>query len=359
LKTSPTSALADAALQEIVAQLPDECRWAKLSVAAEADGDQLQLSVQMESTETVAAEDSVSAELLQRMTRFYFDCAKLESPWSNFSAVMKASSEEDWAVESHFEYPDQPVLQYQPSRRAAKAPMSPALLRVFHRHAAMSLDKHFQFDRILGSLVEWNFDAAAGALRLCDGREFPVEPIGVFCNLRETWHWASDLPETLHVNNPAAGGLPHSGPQSVSAAASCLKHAGDSFQIPELLRSTLTLDEAEPDCLALAACGICEADFWFECDGPEDSVFLIGRYEEPPAIDQSPDHAAYVLLELFDNFQCDHALTTAQYLEQLGYQLHWDNGDQRRVLTATAPSGEPLSALFDADGVLRELILDQ
>ncbi|QDU93040.1 DUF6882 domain-containing protein [Lignipirellula cremea] len=328
--------IADQAMHDLVGQLPDHCAWARISVEAAHQGRQVELSVRIESPTIAGKRLEPSPAMLDRVTRLYADCLDCDSPWLRFTALAQPETSGDWSVETQFEYAPAASLSYEP-RVISRPPMSPPLAALFEQYAGDSFDKHLCLDATLGHDAEWEFDSSAGKLRLSDGRHFDVQPIGVFCNLRATWRWAWDMP-------------------GESLAADKLLRLGQEHDTPELQQPVLTLDHAEPDCLALVACGLLDADFWFECDGPQDSIFLVGNYATPLTREREPDRLAYVVLEVIENFACDHRAMLEHFARSAGYRLG-GSGDPRR-LEAFSPQGKRLLAAFDKAGQLREIVLD-
>jgi DNA-directed RNA polymerase subunit RPC12/RpoP len=235
---------------------------------------------------------------------------------------------------------------------------SDPLSRLFATHAAFSAEKQAILEDFLEGVNScWKLDSGENFLRFAfvdrgELHSFPVLRIGLVSRTEEEqspprWRWAWDAPESGAAEDSLR-------------AARQLRELGEIQGIPELALSEFAL-AASPDrpwfnwhYLAMVACGVCGADFYFKAPLREGlAVVLLGHApvlaERYPA---SPDRMAFILAETAARFAealPEPRLAVVAYLHQRGCKLV---SDTPRAMLCADPKDQQFVVRFDDFGRL-------
>jgi len=347
--STDVSELVERAMQKIADQFAISNEPVEISTDARRDrGVSVEFDLQISGKAAVACQDFVGTKLAE----LYYACQDAGGPWNRLRASFVAKRGKSWQVTTDVSYHTDLAQKIEVALPLnSNAPkMSPPFRELFSRHAGLSFQKFLQLTESLPINVEWSFDASANTLlfksELDEGEtdveqvSYAVEPIGVYSEQRGAWRWAWENKNT----------------KNVSAAAITAREIGQLTGATELTLPTLTAEAADPECLAMVACGATAGDFWFECEGEHESVFVVGRCNQlRHARNTAPDRIAYVFLELIEAFPCEQTATLRSYLEGSGYTID-ENGPLWR---AVDNQGREFEAMFSKNGELEQISLPE
>ncbi len=351
--------LAHNAVQQVVDSLPAKWRQAELRVLAEVvppggngrDGalddaaDEVELEIRIfNPVDPTRLMIQAEQQVIDTLAELYIAHYRSGDRWNMFSAVMDLDRHDNWNVETCFQLEKDAGAagQSELSTRFLDATpqpgpeMSQPLEELFARHAALSLEKHLVFDSLFHEESDWEFDAATGRL-LLGGAQFEVQVLGVFSESTNQWRWSWDCHDEL--------------PGTTLQAAVRVRDVGAKLGIPEFTDPVLNADAADPETLAMTACGVCGAGFWLECEHDGESVFVLGNAAAVTArLSHQPADIVAVLHRLVASFDVRHLLCLQSYLVEKGFRLAYDNDR----LTAESADGRKMTAEFQ-HGRLRDI----
>lgn len=222
--------------------------------------------------------------------------------------------------------------------------ISPKFRRLLTRHAGMGMDKRATLNDMLGEEFPWQFETETGKLTLAKTHVYRAYVLGTASAISNTWLWAwanqqSEIPE------------------SVLKAAASLRQFGQKENIPELTEPKIPLDRVSLLHLALVGCGLCKADLFYL--GPTDHGALLLLAVAPELRERAVSHTVRtsgVVTNIAAQLgpAVDHRECIVSYLKDKGYALQ----DDGTTLRATAPTGDPLTVTFDAQGRLKQVQLE-
>jgi len=352
------TSLAHDAVQQVVDSLPGKWRQAELRVLASV--------VQQEALPSSNASDEIELEIrifnpvdpaqmtieaapavIDALSELYIAHYDGDDKWNLFSAVMDLDASGNWTVETCFQLEKNAAAPATPRPLSTRfldvspppgPEMSPELEELFARHAALSLEKNLAFDSLFAEEVDWEFDARTAKLMFGDVT-YDIQVLGVFSEASSQWRWAWDCP----------GGTP---PESLQAALR-VRAVGEKLNIPEFTQPVQDSETADPETLAMTACGICGAGFWFECEHDGQSMFVLGDSADAAArLSDRPKSIVAVVYRLIASFDVRHQAAVQSFLVEKGYRLAYDTNRT----TASNAAGNRLTATFQ-HGRLRDLTI--
>lgn len=291
--------------------------------------------------------DSPDDKLVRAITDLYVGYFEKGREWKQCTIEIKAGDGGKMRATGAFDYVADPVEEtkrYKMLRSGGRQPAAPALSGemavLFCKHAALSLDKHRALAAILPPDAEWEFDLEEQMLRFGGSMNFPVQALGSWEDA--TWEWAWSGYESA-AETPA-----------IIGAGLRLRERGLREDVPELCEPIVEGEQVNPDCLAMVACGLCGADFWFECRDEQGSIYLIGEAPEVrTALAQTPEEIIEVFSQLLDGVDFNHRFALESYLLQKGCSPLFRDG----VLMARWSDGRHIEGIFNDQNRLEELII--
>lgn len=293
--------------------------------------------------------ESPDDNLVQAITGLYVGYFEKNREWTKCTIEIKEAQGGKMRASGVFEFandPAQDTRRYKLLRSSKpelrKLTLSGNLAAMFCKHAALSLDKHLALAASLPPEAEWQFDLEEGMLRFGESVNYPVQALGAWNDDEQVWEWAwsgyEDATQTPEI----------------VAAALRVRQRGIREDVAELANAKVPGESINPDCLAMIACGLCGADFWFECRDDEGSIYLIGEAPElRSSLAQSPEGIVEVFSQLLDGVDFNHRFALESYLLQKGCSPLFRDG----VLMARSPDGRHIEGVFNEESRLQELII--
>lgn len=343
MNNDPLVASVATALAEMA---PTEWNQATMDVVAQIEpGDTVGLNVSIVGPGGEKIE-SPSDTLVRAITALYVGYFEHDREWTKCTIEINDTQNGKMQATGSFEFAKKDETtpkRYKMLRRGRNQPvaaMSANLAALFGKHAALSLDKHLALAARLPADAAWEFDLDEGMLRFGASMNYPVQALGVWNDKNASWQWAWD-----DYKDP---------PPAILGSALRLKERGERESVVELATASPEPGSVNPDCLAMIACGICGADFWFECRDDEGSIYLLG--EAPHLRDdlaQTPEEIIEVFSQLLDGVDFNHRFALESYLLQKGYSPLFRDG----ILMARSNDGRHIEGVFNKESRLEELII--
>ena len=205
-------------------------------------------------------------------------------------------------------------------------------------HGAASWDKQMCLMELIGE-NGWNLSTSRGEITF-GTQTFPIQMLGSEDEDAGTWLWA-------WANE--ASRLP---PEIVTASRQ-VQEFGRQNSVPEFVAPESSLDAVNGHLLSMIASGLCEADAYYR--GPYDggAVFLLlSAPEVKNYADSSTTAFVRNFLDFISAYSCKPRPALTAYARYKNYACT-DQPDGS--LVCVAPSGDPVTAIFDSLGRVAQL----
>lgn len=208
---------------------------------------------------------------------------------------------------------------------------------LIERFGASALDKQIDLGEIVGE-NNWNIDMTKGEISFGDNLVFPIQVLGTFSYLSETWLWAwANTKSELSEN--------------ITQQAHQLKKYGEVHEIDLLRNSEIDFTNDDLHLIGLIASGMFNSSGYYIADYGQGAMVVTIKSEKVDNI-RKDDHLRILTVfpQLISQFEINHNLTLTNYLTDKGYQIS-KNGSE---LTATK-NGKTIKAQFDELSRLTQL----
>jgi hypothetical protein len=208
---------------------------------------------------------------------------------------------------------------------------------LLERYAALACDRQTDLMEIIGE-KDWSADMAAGTISFGPGLEFPLQALGTFSHVSETWRWAWV-------------GADPSWPARLLSQAEQLRAYGEQHGIELLTVGEFDATVQDLHAIGAIGSGMFGASGYYLANYGQGTLVLTIK---SALIDQVPknDFARIptVFSQVISLFELRHRPAFRHYLTQKGYPV----AETAEVVSAAVGSGT-LTATFDSLGRLASL----
>lgn len=208
-------------------------------------------------------------------------------------------------------------------------PMGVTEKTLIEQFCGIALHKQIDFYEVIGSR-NWNADLDIGEISFGDGLDFPIQSLGTFSHVSQTWLWA--------WANPQAGYSERFLQQALQ-----LKDYGEAHQLDLLTIGRLNARPIDMHIIGSIASGMFSASAYYIADYGQGAMVLTLKSERiDKAYTDSHTRVLTVIPQMITMFEVNHQRAIAHYLVAQGYMLV-KNGN---TLNATK-NNQHLQAEFD------------
>jgi hypothetical protein len=208
---------------------------------------------------------------------------------------------------------------------------------LLERYAALACDRQADLAEVIGD-KDWNADMAAGTISFGPGLEFPLQALGTFSHVSETWRWAWV-------------GTDPSWPASLLRQAEQLRAYGEQHGIELLTVGEFDATTQDLHAIGAIASGMFGASGYYLANYGQGTLVLTVK---SALIDQVPKNdfarISTVFPQVIGLFELRHRPAFLQYLTQKGYPVT----ETAEAVSAAVGAGT-LTATFDSLGRLASL----
>ena len=208
---------------------------------------------------------------------------------------------------------------------------------LLERYAALAYDRQTDLAEVIGE-QDWNADMDAGTISFGPGLVFPLQALGTFSHVSETWRWAWV-------------GADPSWPARLLSQAEQLRAYGEQHGIELLSVGEFDATAQDLHAIGAIASGLFGASGYYLANYGQGTLVLTLKSE---LIDQVPknDFARIptVFSQVISAFELRHRPAFLHYLTQKGYPVT-ETADAVRAAVGTGT----LTATFDSLGRLGSL----
>lgn len=200
---------------------------------------------------------------------------------------------------------------------------------LLEQYCGIALHKQLDFYEVIGNR-NWNADLEVGKISFGNGLDFPIQPLGTYSFVSQTWLWA--------WANGQAGYSERFLQQALQ-----LKDYGEAHQLDLLTIGRINARPVDMHIIGSIASGMFNAGAYYIANYDQGAMVVTLKSERINST-QTDTHARVlaVIPQMIAMFEVNHQRAIAHYLVEKGYVLV-KNG---QVMTATKNS-QSLQAEFD------------